>query len=347
LDIFAKTTKTMTLEEKIDAFVELGKLIKNISDENFLDLSRRVENTNNWFTPEQSKNALDALLVFLEKESLDKWLTSYHFSEDIEPKSIGVLMAGNIPAVGFHDLMCVLLSGHRACIKLSSSDQVMIKWLIEKLISVEPRFESVISLEEMLKNKDAYIATGSDNSARYFDFYFGKYPNIIRKNRTSVGIMDGGENEEDFIELAKDIFQYYGLGCRNVSKIFVPNREILISFLDSIEIYSHVASNHKYFHNYEYNKSILLVNKEEHLDNGFLILQESKGLVSPISILYYEIFQNQNELKGMINGLTDKIQCIVSRKAWFPDSIHFGQAQCPALGEYADGIDTMAFLINL
>ncbi|MCL6259078.1 acyl-CoA reductase [Aquiflexum sp. TKW24L] len=337
----------MTLEERIEAFAELGELIKDISEENFLALSRRVENTNNWFTPEQTKNALDGLLVFLDRESLTKWLSKYHFPEVLEPKSIGILMAGNIPAVGFHDLMCVLMSGHRACIKLSSSDQFLIKWLIEKLISVAPRFELMISVEEMLKNKDAYIATGSDNSARYFDYYFGKYPHIIRKNRTSVGIFEGGETVADFRELAKDIFQYYGLGCRNVSKIFVPNREMLISFLDAIEVYSNVASNHKYFHNYEYNKSIFLVNKEEHLDNGFLILQENKGLVSPISVLYYEIYQNQTDMEELINGLSSKIQCVVSRKGWFPESIPFGQAQCPTLGEYADGIDTMAFLNNL
>ena len=337
----------MTLEERIDAFAGLGKLIKNLSVENFNELSRRIENNNNWFTPEETRNALEALLVFLEKERLTQWLSAYHIPEVVVPKSIGILMAGNIPAVGFHDLMCVLLSGHRACIKLSSSDQVLINWLIKNLVSIDPRFESFVAVEEMLKNKDAYIATGSDNSARYFEYYFGKYPNIIRKNRTSVGVLDGSEKVEDFKKLAKDIFQYYGLGCRNVSKIFVPNKEILITFLDSIESFSEIADNHKYFHNYEYNKSILLVNKEDHLDNGFLILQESKGLVSPISVLYYEIYQKQNELEQLIDGFSEKIQCIVSRNGWFPESSDFGQAQCPALDDYADGIDTIAFLKDL
>lgn len=337
----------MILEERIDAFDQLGSIIRNISEEDLSNLCRRVENQNNWFSPSQTKNALNALLVFLNKKSLKNWLSVYDLSPAIYPKSVGILMAGNIPAVGFHDLMCVLLTGHKACIKLSSSDQVLILWLIEKLVSIQPKFQSLISVEEMLKNKDAYIATGSDNSARYFEYYFGKYPNIIRKNRTSVGILDGTESKDDFRRLGSDIFQYYGLGCRNVSKIFVPNREILISFMDSIKDFSEIADNHKYFHNYEYNKSILLVNKEDHLDNGFLILQESKGLVSPISVLYYQVYQTKEELNELINTVGDKIQCKLSRGGWFEGSLDFGQAQCPNLEDYADGIDTIAFLKSL
>lgn len=337
----------MILEERIDAFAKLGSIIKNISEEDLDDLCRRVENQNNWFSPAQTKNALNALLVFLNKESLENWISAYNLPVGNDPKSIGVLMAGNIPAVGFHDLMCVLMTGNRACIKPSSTDQVLILWLIEKLVSIQPNFKPLVSVEEMLKNKDAYIATGSDNSARYFEYYFGKYPNIIRKNRTSIGILDGAESMEDFIKLGSDIFQYYGLGCRNVSKIFVPNKEILISFMDSIEDLGDIANNHKYFHNYEYNKSILLVNKEDHLDNGFLILQESKGLVSPISVLYYEVYQSKEELDELLKMVSDKIQCKLSRDAWFEDSLGFGQAQYPNLEDYADGIDTIDFLKNL
>jgi hypothetical protein len=348
LDIFAKIIKTMTLEERIDAFAQLGSIIKNISEEDLNNLCSRVENNNSWFSPAQTKNALNALLVFLDKDSLTNWISAYELPQRNDPKkSIGILMAGNIPAVGFHDLMCVLLSGHRACIKLSSSDQVLIQWLIEKLVSVEPKFKPLISVEEMLKSKDAYIATGSDNSARYFEYYFGKYPNIIRKNRTSVGILNGSESEKDFKNLAADIFQYYGLGCRNVSKIFVPTKEILIPFLDSIEDFREIANNHKYFHNYEYNKSIFLVNKEDHLDNGFLILKENKGLVSPISVLYYEVYQSIEELNEMVQVVSDKIQCILSHDGWFNKSLDFGQAQCPGLEDYADGIDTISFLKNL
>jgi hypothetical protein len=337
----------MTLEERIDAFAKLGSLIENISEEELSNLYRRVENNNNWFTTAQTKNALDALLVFLNKDRLKNWLSEYVLDEKIDPKSVGILMAGNIPAVGFHDLMCVLMAGHRACIKTSSTDQILIGWLIDKLVSIEPRIKSLILVEDMLKNKDAYIATGSDNSARYFEYYFGKYPNIIRKNRTSVGILDGTESKDDFCDLAKDIFQYYGLGCRNVSKIFVPDKEILISFLDAIGDFSEVANNHKYFHNYEYNKSILLVNKEMHLDNGFLILQENQAVVSPISVLYYEVYQSQGELNELVAAIRDKIQCIVTKDGWFLGSTPFGQAQCPALNDYADGIDTMVFLKNL
>lgn len=337
----------MTIQERIKAFGLLGDVIRNLSEDEFADLARRIENNNNWFTPTQTKAAFEALTEFLDEKKLTSWLKPYQLETPDQPKNIGIMMAGNIPAVGFHDLLCVLVSGHRASVKLSSSDAISIKWLVDKLIQIEPRFENEVTFEEMLKGKDAYIATGSDNSARYFDYYFGKYPHIIRKNRTSIGVITGEESQEQLSLLGEDIFQYFGLGCRNISKIYVKNEKNLRDLLDSLDKYSYVADHHKYHNNYEYNKSIFLVNKEPHLDNGFLLLKESEELVSPIGVLYYEYYQDEKDLDLKIKALEDKVQCVVSNKGWYQESLGFGNAQCPTLDDYADGVDTIAFLKKL
>ena len=337
----------MQLQERINAFAQLGEVIRSISEDEFGDLSRRIQGKNNWFTEEDVKAALEGISLFLDKESLKNWLKPYHLKDQVSPKKVGILMAGNIPAVGFHDLLCVLISGHEAHVKLSSSDSVSIPWLVGKLLTIEPRFEGKVFFEEMLKGKDAYIATGSDNSARYFDYYFGKYPSIIRKNRTSVAVLRGDESREDFSALGKDVFQYFGLGCRNVSKIFVPNEKLVLDFLDAIKDFENIAGHHKYFNNYEYNKSIYLVNKEEHFDNGFLLMKESVDLVSPIGVLFFEVYEGDESLAKRLDGLKEKIQCIVSKSAWYPGSFPFGEAQCPAVTDYADNVDTIAFLSTL
>jgi hypothetical protein len=337
----------MTLEERIEAFAKLGEKIKKLDKEAFESLASKVQNNNTWFTPVQTEYALQAMSVNLQKENLESWLKPYDLNPVQNMKSIGVLMAGNVPAVGFHDLLCVLISGHKACVKLSSSDQVLMRWLVQELTALEPRFDQLISIEEMLKSKDAYIATGSDNSARYFEYYFGKYPHIIRKNRTSVGILDGFEKPNDFRDLGKDVFQYFGLGCRNVSKVFVRDNDTLIEFLDAVAEFKDVAYNHKYHNNYEYNKSIFLVNKEQHLDNGFLLMKESTALVSPIAVLYYELYGNLEQLNLRLSEEKEKIQCIVSLNGWYPGSLDFGSAQCPGLSDYADGVDTLQFLKKL
>lgn len=337
----------MKVIERITAFDKLGKIIRSLSEKEFENFVGQVENNNNWFTADNTRQAINGISEFLYQEKLTKWIEPYHLNDTINPRAVGLMMAGNIPAVGFHDLLCVLITGHTACVKLSSSDQVLIKWLVAQLIQVEPRFKSRVVFEEMLKAKDAYIATGSDNSSRYFDYYFGKYPHIIRKNRTSVGVINGSESHEDFKKLGLDVFQYFGLGCRNVSKLFVPNEESLRSFLDAIEGYHFIASHHKYLNNYDYNKSIYLVNKEPHLDNGFLLLKESTELVSPIAVLFYEIYTDQSELENKLLALAEKIQCVVSKDGAFTGSFDFGRAQCPALDDYADRVDTIAFLTSL
>lgn len=337
----------MYLEERISALAKLGDRIGALSDEEFDKLYRRIENNNSWFTNDNVKEAFSALRTFLDKQALQEWVKPYGLEEVSERKDIGLMLAGNIPAVGFHDLLSVLISGHKASVKLSSTDSESIKWLVDELLSIEPGFSDQVSFEEMLKNKDAYIATGSDNSSRYFDYYFGKYPHIIRKNRTSVAVLNGDESEEDFKELGKDVFQYFGLGCRNVSKLFIPDKSVLQDFLNAIESFNPVANHHKYRNNYDYNKSIYLVNKEDHLDNGFLLLRESEELVSPISVLYFQEYFDADTLTEELSKIDEKTQCIVSKEAWYPGSFPFGQAQCPALSDYADGVDTLSFLKGL
>jgi hypothetical protein len=294
------------------------------------------------------EQALEGICVMLDAKALEKWLAAYTLRNPLSPKQVGLMLSGNIPAVGFHDLLSVLISGNTACVKLSSQDAALPLWLIQELKKIEPRFSDRIQVEDMLKNKQAYIATGSDNSARYFNYYFGKYPHLIRSNRTSVAILQGDESTADLQALGKDIFDYFGLGCRNVSKVFVKNQGQLMDLLDSLESFSWVGNHHKYFNNYEYNKSIYLVNRTPHLDNGFLLLKESSDLVSPIGVLFYEIYSEEQELKVKLKDLDAKIQCVVGNQTMdLPGIIPFGQTQCPQPWDYADGVDTLQFLSSL
>lgn len=337
----------MNSEKRIEAFVKLGAKIKAMSSDELEEIQWRAQNANNWFTAESVSKAFAGISSMVESSKISQWLDDYQLPTNSSSLKIGVLMAGNIPAVGFHDLMCVLLSGHTASVKLSSSDSFLMKWIIAKLISIEPEFTNRIEIEEMLKAKDAYIATGSDNSSRYFNYYFGKYPHVIRQNRTSIAIFYGDETTADYLNLGKDIFQYFGLGCRSVSKIFLKNKQQLQEFLGAIEVFIDVSNHHKYHNNYDYNKSIYLVNGVDHLDNGFLLLAESESLVSPISVLFFEIYDDEEDLKAKLSDNESKIQCVVSKNGKFEKSIPFGTAQSPEPWDYADGVDTLRFLCNL
>ncbi|NHE58329.1 acyl-CoA reductase [Cyclobacterium plantarum] len=339
----------MNLNERLIQLSGWERHIKNLPEEEKTILFKQMHDQNSWFTPEQSRLALEGILAYLSPEKVRQWISSYKFldKEHFEERNIGIIMAGNIPGVGFHDLLCVLLSGHRAKIKLSSTDNILIPWLVEKLGEISPELVQAVSFEERLNGMDAYIATGSDNSARYFDYYFGRYPHIIRKNRTSVAILDGNETQEDWNKLSKDIFQYYGLGCRNVSKIYVPNQQSLQGFLKGMEPANQVIDHHKYLNNYDYNKSKYLVNRSPHFDNGHLLLVESKELVSPIAVVYFEYYADLSMLRKQLKDQENKIQCMVSRDGWFDGSIKMGNAQCPEVSDYADKVDTLQFLLNL
>lgn len=337
----------MNLSDRISAFVQLGKLIKNLPENEKEELFWKAENKNSWFTASSCQSALNGVALMLNEEKFTQWVREYGELQTESSKSIGIMMAGNIPAVGFHDLMTVLISGNKACIKLSSADEILMKWIIGQLNSIEPRFADFVEIEEMLKGKDAYIATGSDNSARYFNYYFGKYPSIIRRNRTSIAVLSGNESTQELQALGRDIFQYFGLGCRNVSKIFIRSKEQLQHLLDSLEIFSEVMNHHKYLNNYDYNKSILLVNREDHLDNGFLLVRETTDLVSPISVLFYEIYVDLDQLQIRLDEIRENIQCIVSNPDFYEGAVSFGKAQEPEVWDYADGVNTLRFLQEL
>lgn len=337
----------MNLSERKAAFVQLGHRLQNIGQDEFIRLAGMARASNGWFTEESIQSALHGLTKMLSEEQLSKWLS--HYPEEVKsPKNIGVVMAGNIPFVGFHDLLSVLIAGHHLQAKLSSQDQVLMKFIIEELRQIAPGFQ--ISMPDKLNDADAFIATGSDNSARYFHYYFGKKPHIIRKNRTSVALLTGEESKEDHLALAHDIFTYYGLGCRNVSKIYYPSSLNLNELIANFEDHSAVANHHKYRNNYDYNKSILLVNHVDHKDNGFLLLQESDALVSPISVLFTESYESLDECVNQLYEMEDKIQCVVGKEAVITNAgsvVPFGQAQQPAVWDYADGVDTMKFLHDL
>jgi hypothetical protein len=256
-------------------------------------------------------------------------------------------MAGNIPLVGFHDLLCVLITGHKLIAKLSSQDTVLMKFIGEQLKKINPKFSEQLFFEERLNGVEAVIATGSDNTSRYFEYYFRNIPSIIRKNRTSCAILMGEEPIEELQKLGMDMFSYFGLGCRNVSKIFIPEGYEVSKLLMAWEKYKGVVNHHKYANNYDYQKCLLLMNQTQFYDGGQVLLVESTSLVSPISVVYYEQYKNLEELKGNLQSLEEKIQCIVSAKGWYPKSIAFGEAQSPQLVDYADNVDTMKFLTGL
>ena len=336
--------KFMTVQERIAAFENLGKYLQTIDPVTFQEIALRAKNENSWFTEESIKSAFAGIVNYLERTSLISWTSQYQFNTT-SPKRVAVITAGNIPLVGFHDLLAVLISGNKLIVRPSSKDTSLLKFIVQKLIDFEPRFSDYIQFAEQLKDFDAVIATGSDNSSRYFDYYFKKYPHIIRKNRSSCAVLSGFESDDELKTLAKYVFTYFGLGCRNVSKLFIPGEYDFVKLFESWQSYEHVLLHHKYHNNYDYQKSILLVNRDEFLDNGFILLQENKKLVSPIAVLYYEYYSDWNDLIKKLEEHQDKIQCVVGNVS--QASVRIGQAQSPKLDDYADQINTLEFLSKL
>lgn len=336
----------MKLEDRIEAFAALGNKIDLLSESEKQSIFEQAAQYNAWFTVDSVRMALSGISHFLKKETLTAWTAHYSLT-DVKERTIGVAMAGNIPLVGFHDLLCILICGHTVVAKKSSQDSYLITLLMDWLSDLEPRFKSKIKFEERLNNVEAVIATGSDNTARYFEYYFRNIPHIIRKNRTSCAVLMGEENESLLVDLGRDVFTYFGLGCRNVSKLFVPEDYNFPELLDCWKIYQPIIHHHKYVNNYDYQKSIMLVNGIHHYDNGFIILTESENLVSPISVLFYETYRNLTDLNEKIAKQKEKIQCVVSANGWFKDSIQFGKAQLPEVLDYADQVDTLKFLSSI
>ena len=348
--------------DKKKCFVALGKFLsqfsldKNTKDEtvlhndlffdDFVDLLKLSQSHNGWFTQEQVYHAIQSWAKALEEDNLNQWISVYDFSE-VKPKTVGLILAGNIPLVGFHDLLSVLISGHNVLVKTSSNDQHLIKFLARYLVAVNPEIENCITFTDgKLENFDAVIATGSNNTARYFEYYFKDKPNIIRKNRNSVAVLTGEETEEDLVSLGEDIFRYFGLGCRNVSKLFVPEDYNFDAFFKAIYEYKDVIFYEKYSNNYDYNKAVFLMSNFKLLDNEFLTLKEDISYASPISSVFYERYENIEDIKKQLEKDADQIQCVVSNGV-IENSIPFGKTQQPELWDYADNVDTLLFLNKL
>jgi hypothetical protein len=330
----------MNTEERIQPFVKLFEYLTTLPEAEFQSLALNVANENPWFTEVNVRSAVAGITNFIAAQTLTEWIKPYRFQET--PKTVALVLAGNIPLVGFHDFLAVLIAGHHAQLKLSSKDSVLMKFVIEKLIEFEPRLKSKIEITERLHDFNAVIATGSDNSSRYFEYYFGKYPHVIRKNRTSVAVLTGDETKEELNALGNDVFNYFGLGCRSVSKLFVPQGYKFDPLFESWESFKNVIHHHKYCNNYDYQKSLLLINRVPFLDNGFVMIQESDRIVSPISVVFYEYYQNAQQLKSRLDALADKIQVIVGMDE--PATVPLGKSQQPRVCDYADNIDTLAFL---
>jgi len=339
----------MQYKKHIITFSKLGDfIIQNLDTDAMKPLFSATRNENGWFTEDNVKLAVENIAkIFLNEIALEKFAQKYELNENFNPKKIGIVMAGNIPAVGFHDLLCVVLSGNIALLKLSSGDTASMMFLINKLYEFDHQLKNTIIIAQRLNDADALIATGSDNTAKHFEYYFATKPRIIRRNRTSVAVLNGNESRAELANLGNDIFQYFGLGCRNVSKLYVPVGYAFDKFYESIEYWSTIQLHHKYNNNYDYNKSIYLVNRIPHLDNGFLLLKEDDALVSPISVCFYETYENDAHLEQLLSESAEKIQCTVSSDARFQNSFRFGEAQVPKLEDFADGIDTMEFLMKL
>jgi len=341
----------------IEAFVKLGKYLTDFCDKCYSDAPKVGEKLkeaatlaghhNGWFTEDNILFSLKQWGELLTIENLNNWLSGYTFNESKEPKTVGIVMAGNIPLVGFHDFLSVLLSGNKVLVKLSSSDKVLLPYLSKFLIEQEPSLADKIEfVDGKLENFDAVIATGSNNTSRYFEYYFGKKPNIIRKNRNSVAVLTGNESEEELNALGEDIFRYYGLGCRNVSKIYVPKDYDFDGLFNALFHYKDIINQHKYANNYDYNKAVYLMSEFKILDNGFLILKEDESLTSPISALFYSYYDDESTLRKKLQEMEEQIQCVVSSDAK-ENEVNFGDTQKPSLNDYADGIDTMEFLLKL
>ena len=332
----------MNLQQRIEILEKLGKYI--LSDHvDWVTVKENAALENNWFIPEFIELSTNNIAkTFLAKDSLQTLADTYEIPSVTAPiRNIGIVMAGNLPLVGFHDFLCTFISGHRQTIKASTRDQVLIKHLVDKLAAWNPETGNLVSFAEMLKGCDAYIATGSNNSSRYFEQYFGKYPHIIRRNRTSVAILDGNETASDLDQLADDVYQYFGLGCRNVTKIYVPMEYDFVPLLEAFKKYNYLSDHHKYHNNYDYQLAVLLINKRYYMTNGSIILHEDKQLFSPISQLNYEFYTDQKVLTESLQS-DSNIQCITG-KGYIP----FGSAQQPGITDYADGVDTLKFLRSL
>jgi len=333
----------LTREQRIQAFTKLGNWFEK-RDLETIEFVVCTQNQNPWYTSENIEKQFHALAINLTEDKLTRWLEPY--PDFITDKSVGLILAGNLPLVGFHDILCTLVLGFTAKIKVSSDDAGLTEYVLHQLVQIEPAFQEQIQVVEKLGDYDLTIATGSNNSARYFEYYFGKKPHIIRKNRNSIAVLTGMETNEELARLGNDIFDYFGLGCRSVSKLYFPEEYDISLFFEAIEEKKDLKNHFKYNNNYDYNKSVYLINKNKHYDNGFLLLKEDTALTSPLAVLHYEEYKDIKDVVNRINLEKEFIQCVVCKNdlAIEVPCVLPGESQCRTLGDYADGVNTLEFL---
>ncbi len=331
----------LNLQQRIHILTLLQKYMTG-EDTSWLQSKTLAAESNPWFIPEFIDTAVQNIAArFLEPPALHTWAATYNIpAQTSRSANIGITMAGNIPLAGFHDFLCCFIWGHKQTIRLSSKDHVLLKHLAEKMILWNAGVAEYISFADILRGCDAYIATGSNNTARYFEYYFRKYPHIIRKNRTSVAILNGNEDTKELEKLADDVYLYFGLGCRNVTKIFVPAGYDFLPLLAVFKKYNRLTENHKYRHNYDFNLTVQLLNQQLYMTNGSIILSENTSVFSPISQLHYAFYTNREDIYKDLNP--EEIQCIAGS-----GKTALGTAQSPGLTDYPDGVDTMLFLQQL
>lgn len=349
-------------EQRKAAFVQLGQVLKALGKnqiwpgfsigldeseyQSLVELAENIHYQNPWFTPENVRRAFSSWGHNLSDENLSRWLEPYALPEPSNSKKVGIVMAGNIPMVGFHDLLSVLISGHTAMVKLSSSDNRLIPSIVDVLGNFAPELKERVLFVDQLKDFDAVIATGSNNSARYFQQYFSKVPNIIRGNRNSVAIVDDTSTDEDLQRLGDDIFAYFGLGCRNVTHLWLPEQFDIDRFFKAIFPFHDIVNHHKYANNYDYYKALYMMNSEQLLDNGFLILRPNEALYSALGTLHFQRYNREETVKTFLQSEQNNIQCVIGNDRW-GETVSPGESQQPALWDYADRVDTLEFLRKL
>lgn len=353
----------LTLQQRIDSLATLGEVLQKHVNEfvlqdtmanegahPFTEAVQRAGAANGWFTSSNVIQAFQALLPWLTRDALLEWTEKYQLPEqNLHPKTIGVVMAGNIPMVNFHDFLAVLVSGNRFLGKLSSSDPHLLPYVAKELIKINTAWQPYITFTDTrLENPDAIIATGSNNTSRYFDYYFSRYPHIIRRNRTSVAILHGDETDAQLQALGSDVFSYFGLGCRNVSKIYLPQGFAVSRLIEQFQPQANVILHHKYHNNYDYQKAILLINNQPFFDGGFMLLKEDEALHAPVSVVHLSFYTNLQQAQTTLLHDAENIQCVVSAQPIPPlQIIEPGQTQQPSLTDYPDGVDVMKFLNSL
>lgn len=331
----------MNLAKRIRVLVRLGAWLA-ANDDEWKAVKKDAWEQNKWFTEEFVDHRIEAITKnMLSSEKLNNWVSHYHLDDNVDSLKVGIVMAGNIPLVGFHDLIAVFISGHKAVIKLSEKDAALTKALVRKMTEMDAEVSNHIFFADLLKGCDAYIATGSNNTSRYFDYYFGRYPSIIRRNRTSVAVLSGMENERQLQMLADDVFMYFGLGCKNVTQLYVPNDYDFKSLLDAFGKYNYLQDHDKFKNNYDYNLALLIMNNRKYMSNECIVLVEGDYLFSPVSQLYYAYYKNEKELCEKLES-NESVQSIVGKR-----QVSFGASQDTGLFDYPDGVDTMQFLLSL